>query len=349
VRGSSNQPADPFEARERLRDATFENAGAYGELTQELGARGRIVAGARVDWWTGVDERATVTTGMGMQAAVPNPTADLRRREVLPSVFARYERGFGRATTLYAGVGHSERAPDYWELVNKESSSSLSAFETLPENTTQLDAGALFRRGPVSGSAAFFLNGVSDFILIESNYAKPVRSMGGMPGMSQRLATIVRNVDASSWGGEATLAWEIGPRLKVDSSLAYVRGENETDGLPLAQLPPLEGRLAVQYGRERWSLGALARLVAPQDRYALNQGNIVGQDLGPTAGFEVFSVNGGWHPTERVKLAAGVDNLFDVEYAEFVSRSGASVPGFPTTTRVNEPGRTLWVKLDLRY
>ncbi len=34
---------------------------------------------------------------------------------------------------------------------------------------------------------------------------------------------------------------------------------------------------------------------------------------------------------------------------EFVSRGGADVPGFTTTTRVNEPGRTLWVTLDLRY
>jgi len=25
------------------------------------------------------------------------------------------------------------------------------------------------------------------------------------------------------------------------------------------------------------------------------------------------------------------------------------VPGFTTTTRVNEPGRMLWIKLDLRY
>jgi iron complex outermembrane receptor protein len=268
---------------------------------------------------------------------------------VLPSAFARYERDLGKATTLYAGVGHSERAPDYWELVNKESASSVSAFETLPESTTQLDFGALFRSGPVSGSAAFFANDVSDFILIESNYAKPVRSMGGMPGMSRRLTTIVRNVEASSWGGEASFAWEIDPRLKIDSSLAYVRGENETDGLPLAQLPPLEGRLSVQYGREIWSIGALARLVAPQERYALNQGNIVGQDLGPTEGFQVFSVNGAWHPTKRVKLAAGVDNLFGAEYAEFVSRNGAAVPGYTTTTRLNEPGRTLWVKLDLRY
>jgi iron complex outermembrane receptor protein len=105
----------------------------------------------------------------------------------------------------------------------------------------------------------------------------------------------------------------------------------------------------VQYATDRLSIGALTRLVAAQDRFALNQGNIVGQDLGPTSSFGVFSLNGGWRVARLVRLIAGVDNLFDTTYAEFISRSGAMVSGFSTTTRVNEPGRTLWIKLDLRY
>jgi iron complex outermembrane receptor protein len=62
----------------------------------------------------------------------------------------------------------------------------------------------------------------------------------------------------------------------------------------------------------------------------------------------VFSLNGGWRVTGYARLSAGVDNLFDTTYAEFISRTGGAVPGFVTTTRVNEPGRTLWIKLDLR-
>jgi len=354
LRSSTNQPADPYQEHERVRDARFEDAGAFAELTQGLGARTRLVAGARLDWWTGEDERQNVSTGMGMGSAQPNPTAGLRRRETLPSGFARLERELGQATTLYAGLGHSERAPDYWELVSKESESSLSAFETRPEQTTQLDAGVLFRGGSWSGSAAFFVNRIDDFILIESGYLKRTTGMGGgMSGMggamSQRTTTVTRNVDASSWGAEATLAWEASRRLKLDATLAYVRGENETDALPLAQLPPLEARLSAHYASERFAIGALARLVGAQDRFALNQGNIVGQDLGPTASFAVLSLNGAWRPNGHVGLSAGVDNLLDADYAEFVSRGGAAVPGFTTTTRVNEPGRTLWLKLDLRY
>jgi iron complex outermembrane receptor protein len=44
-------------------------------------------------------------------------------------------------------------------------------------------------------------------------------------------------------------------------------------------------------------------------------------------------------------VTAGIDNLFDRTYAEHLSRSGAAVAGFEQTTRVNEPGRTIWLKL----
>jgi iron complex outermembrane recepter protein len=350
VRGSPNQPADPFEGHARVRDAAFESTGAFAELTRAVSSGSRLVGGARVDWWTGHDERQTVSVGMGMGSAMPNPTAGLQRGETLPSGFLRYEHSLRPAATLFAGIGHAERAPDYWELVSKESADSLSAFRTRPEKTTQLDTGLLLRSGAVSGSVSIFANSVADFILIESAYLKASTAAGMGGAMSgTREATITRNVDASSWGGEATLAWQPQRRLQLDGSVAYVRGRNSTDGLPLAQLPPLEARIAAQYRTDRWSAAALVRLVSAQHRYALNQGNIVGQDLGPTSGFGVFSLNGAWRITRRLRLAAGADNLFDATYAEFVSRGGAGVPGYPRTTRVNEPGRTLWVKLDLRY
>jgi len=39
------------------------------------------------------------------------------RTDTLPSGFVRYEHDLADSpTTLYAGLGHSERFPDYWEL-----------------------------------------------------------------------------------------------------------------------------------------------------------------------------------------------------------------------------------------
>ncbi len=345
VRNSSNQELDPFEAKDRVQDAAFNDVGLFGDVTRALGPRQRIIGGARLDRWSARDERAIVAVGMGR--TTPNPTADAERHEMLPSGFGRFERELTSGTTLFAGIGHTQRTPDYWELVSQQSTTSLSAFDVRPEKTTQLDTGLLYRADVVSGSVSFFANRIDDFLLIQSNYVK--RGAGSGMGMAPTTATVTRNVDASSWGGEATLAASLTARLKLDTSLAYVRGDNRTDDLPLAQLPPLETRLGLQYSTDRWSLGGLARVVSAQKRYALNQGNIVGQDLGPTPGFAVFSLNGRARVHRLASLSMGVDNLFDTTYAEFISRNGSEVTGFPTTTRVNEPGRTLWVKVDFRH
>ena len=127
-------------------------------------------------------------------------------------------------------------------------------------------------------------------------------------------------------------------------ALAHVRGDNRTDSTPLAQMSPLEARLALGYERGAWTAGALVRAVAAQDRYVVGQGNIVGQDIGPTGGFSLLSLNAAWRPRDGMLVAAGVDNLFDRVYAEHLSRAGAMVQGYVQTRRVNEPGRTLWLK-----
>jgi iron complex outermembrane recepter protein len=87
--------------------------------------------------------------------------------------------------------------------------------------------------------------------------------------------------------------------------------------------------------------------VQGQTRYDTGYGNIVGQDIGASSGFAIFSLNAAYKPKKGMLLSAGVDNLFDKTYAEFISRSGASVGGFAQTTRVNEPGRTLWLKANI--
>jgi len=114
-------------------------------------------------------------------------------------------------------------------------------------------------------------------------------------------------------------------------------------------MPPLELRTGLDFVDRRWSAGVLWRLVAEQDRYALRQGNVVGQDLGRTGGFGVLSLNAGWKPVPTVLVSAGVDNLLDKAYAEHLSRGGAAVSGYEQTLRVNEPGRTLWLKVAGRF
>ena len=140
------------------------------------------------------------------------------------------------------------------------------------------------------------------------------------------------------------MSYALGNFWKTYATLAWTHGENDSTGKPLSQIAPLEARLGAGYDDRTWSGGALLRLVQGQKRFDTDYGNVVGQDIGSSTGFAIFSVNGGYRPAKGTLISAGIDNLFDKTYAEFISRGGASIGGFTQTTRVNEPGRTLWLK-----
>ncbi len=319
------------------RDADFSNLGVFTELTLGEGTAQRWISGLRLDRAQVKDRRAT--TGM---MNMPNPTAGQQRQQDLGSGFLRYERDHGQAWTWYAGIGHSERMPDYWELfsANAGPAGSINAFSAVkPEQTTQLDLGLQFRSQHVDAWVSAYAGRLQDYILFR------YRS-GGMMGST----TQADNVDARIAGAEAGLEWRLAQAWKLGGTLAYAWGENRSEGRPLPQIPPLEARLSASYEHQRWSAGALLRAASHQHRVAEDEGNVVARDLGPTAGFATLSLNAAYRFTDALRASVGVDNVFDRAYAEHLNLAGSADFGFPADpVRINEPGRNVWLKLDCRY
>ncbi|CBL46492.1 tonb-dependent copper receptor [gamma proteobacterium HdN1] len=319
-------------------DASFQQKGLFAEYQIDFSEGYRVVTGYRADRWEATDKRKMIGSMMGHAAM--NPTAGETRRETLGGGFARIERELSeRNTTLYAGIGRAERFPDYWELISKRGDGSISGFHTDVETTTQLDLGALYSGASTDLAASVFYANIDDFILVDYT------SMMAMNGYS-------RNVDARTYGGELSSTYRMGTHWQMDSSLAWTWGENRTDNAPLPQTPPLEARLGLAYSHADWSVGGLVRGVRKQSRYDDGRGTIVGKDLGPSSGFAVFSLNTSWKARPDTQLSAGIDNLFDRTYSEFVSRSGGdgmggAIAGYVQTDRVNEPGRTFWARVQV--
>lgn len=340
-RMSMRQDTLPVEGMARAADARFSSVGVFAESRYQVRPHTLLVGGVRLDRAHGTDLRDTVA--LTMMQRVANPTTQARRTDLLATTFGRVEQRVRTLpVTAYVGVGRVQRMPDYWELVAREALDSVSAFATPPETTTQVDAGLQARRQGTSAYLALFANRVDDFVLIESDVRKPAMT-------GTRSTIVTRSIDARTFGAETGLSQRIG-RLSSDASVAWTRGSNETDARPLAQTPPLDARLSATYDGGRWSAGALVRAVAAQRRVARNQGNIVGQDIGPTPGFAVLSLNGGWRIAPTTSLAVGLDNVLDRNYAEHISRQGAAVPGFALqTAQLREPGRTWWIRLNVRH
>ncbi|THF67115.1 TonB-dependent copper receptor [Pseudothauera nasutitermitis] len=315
-----------------VKDMNFRQFGVFGEAAYTLQDGARMVGGLRVDRHAAKDERACVDAMMCMMS--PNPTRGKTDRDTLTSGFLRYE-GLLALGNWYAGLGHAERFPDYWERLKRDEDTLTSAFLTIkPEKTTQLDVGLNWQHGAWNGSVSAYYGKVQDYILLK--WVAPTR---------------VRNVDATIYGLEADATWRFARSWSTTATLAWAQGANDTDGKALAQQPPLEGRLSLDYDDGTFSYGALLRLVAAQKRVDIGSGNIVsnGQDIGKSSGFGVLSLNAGWRPKKGVLLTAGIDNVFDRAYAEHLSRTGASLPGFvfPANTRINEPGRNAWLKVQI--
>ncbi len=310
-------------------DSTFKSSGIFAELSNEISLNQRVVSGARYDMWTVDDKRSSSASD----------TAGQTRKEDVFSGFGRYQYQISKPYTAYVGYGYAERFPDYWELISftRNMSATASALQsTKKEKTNQLDVGVLYKSVNLNVSLSSFYNKINDFILINYSHA-------GHGGASPGIAS---NIDATTYGAEFGVNYQVN-NLRTNASIAYVRGTDDTAGQPLPQMPPLEARFGVANDFGKWTHGALVRLVSSQDRYRTNYGNIAGKDLGANGGFAIFSLNTSYKYDKKTKFYAGIDNLFDKQYAEFISRSpsqGMNFPVNPATFRVNEPGRTAWLK-----
>ncbi|UVL19948.1 TonB-dependent copper receptor [Pseudomonas sp. B21-044] len=314
------------------KDADFHNYGAFGELTWYATGEDRLITGARLDRAAARDFRKG------------SATEGDTRADTLPSGFVRYEHDLAAIpATTYIGLGHTQRFPDYWELFSpkRPPAGSVNAFDGIkPEKTTQLDFGIQYRDERLEAWASGYVGQIRDYILFDYQ-----RNMMG------NLTSQAQNIDARIMGGELGAAYKLTENWKADATLAYAWGKNSSDGKALPQMPPLESRLGLTYSRDTWSVGALWRLVAEQNRIAQNQGNVVGKDYDKSAGFGVFSLNGAYKVNNNLKLSAGVDNLFDKAYAEHLNLAGNAGFGYPanSTQPVNEPGRTFWTKVDFSF
>ena len=306
---------DGYSHKPYMPNQSFKQWGIFTEASWQQTDNQRWVAGLRHDQVKAHYDTARVT----------NPVLKHQKFN-LNSGFLRWERNTDNGLKYYAGFGIAERAPDYWERLQSENKAIRA------EQNRQIDAGVIWKRPNLHASVSVFGSDIKDFIMME----RQGKNFG------------VRNINASRFGGEAEVKWTFAPNWEVGTSLAYTHGKNRTDGKPLAQTPPLEWNNTLAFDNGKFSAGALWRVVAKQNRYSKGQGNIVGQDIGASSGFGVLSLNAGWKFSKYATLQGGVDNVFNKTYAEFVSRGGDPSAG-TQTMRVNEPGRTAWLRLQAKF
>ena len=330
-------------------DADITQAGMFAELQHPLSAWSRVGAGLRYDRVDAAAHRAGETPDAAGRLSPEalyqlyyGTGAETAREDNLGG-FLRYERDLARRDlSWFAAVSRSVRTADATERYMAANATMMDPSTrwvgnpTLaPEIHRQLELG--FSAGGTRWlwSGTVFYDDVRDHILRD-------RADGQVGVLRSDGASIYRNVSAELYGAETEGSWRWNSAWVTRVSLAYVRATNTDDDRPMAQTPPLEGSLALEYDHAGWQWGGKLRWADEQTR----ADTASGLDLGPTAGWGVLDLYGRYRWDQRGELALGVDNVADRTYAEHLTREAAFDPA---VYRVNEPGRSFWVNASLRF
>lgn len=219
--------------------------------------------------------------------------------------------------TVGASVARAFRTPGIAELYSEGPHLAAYSFEVgNPELGTEVGTGvdAFIRLGSdrVQAELTGFYNHISGFIY-------PVET-----GDTSRTRLPVfqhRGEDALMTGLEAQLQWTVLQDLVLDGTASWVRGTLQETDEPLPLIPPLQGRIALEYARPAWFLRAESELAADQDR------------LGPfetrTDGYAVFDLAAGLRLTVGGRLnvlTVTAENVTDEVYRNHLSRVKEILP-----------------------
>lgn len=305
------------------KDARFYQQGIFAELAWSQDEHNQWVGGTRLDY-----------------ASADKYTDKKKRAELLSAGFMRLEHTVpDMPLMVYAGLGYTERFPDYWELFKDRYKNDVpgSNFTRLKkEKTLQLDSGMQYTGKRLNSWISGYIGQINDYILF--SYSPD----------STRIYQ-VDNISATIVGGEAGASYQLTDTLAGEASLSYSWGKNRSEHQPLPQMPPPEVRLGLSWQHGPWTSSAQMRMVSRQGRIALNRGNAAGKDFQPSPGFSIISANIAYQVNHLVKLSSGVDNIFNHAYSEHLNRAGNEAFGYSSNTPINETGRTWWAKVNLKF
>jgi len=325
-------------------DLTQEQIGVFAEWERPIGTQTQLRAGLRADWFEQdagkADQRIVPGPGVG-PTTVKDAWVDVGGSE--PGVVQTED------TPVSANLALQHTLESDWML-----QLGLSRVEAVP-NLTQ----RYLSFGPVPGGfgvgnpsldmetkwelelrtegsvgahrmgAAVFAARVEEYLLPTTVAMLDVNGDGRIDRVRG-----TKNADAELFGAEASALIVCSDSLTLPVSLGIVRGEVADTGTPLPEIPPLDLRAALRWEQGEshpWFIEFGGQFAARQDRIDPE----FGEDETPS--YALFHLKGGWTFAEGWRIEAGIENLFDREYHDHLTRevllpegdlkAGDEVPG----------------------
>ncbi len=268
----------------------------------------RIETGLRYDW-VRADPRA----------ASPSSTiGEIRERTFSAasgSLGVLYQAS--SAVIFGASVARAFRTPDINELYSEGPHLAAYSFEVgNPSLGTEVGTGVdvFVRLGSerLRAELTGFFNDISGYVYGEET--------GEISRVQLPIYQFQGN-DARLTGFEAGLEWQVTGPLTLEGTASRVRGSLQETDEPLPLIPPLSGRIALEYDRPLWFARGESVVAARQDR--------IGDFETETDGYSVFHASAGVRLTVGGRLnvlTLSVENVTDQEYRNHLSRVKEIMP-----------------------
>lgn len=260
----------------------------------------------------------------------------------------RLEHLYSNDITLYGGLSRSARTAGATErglandmIMMGMNKSWVGNPDIRAEKHHQFEIGVDYHPAKLQLATSVYVDYVHDYILKDS-----ARGQKGVL-LDASGATVYRNIDALLAGFELTSEWKALDNLTFSADAAFTWGQSLDTNEPLAQIPPLQGSLALDWAaNESLDIHAFLQWASQQKRVDTNRANGSGRDVTDTSGYAVLDLLATLHYFDPFELSFGVTNVFDKEYANHLNRENV----FDSeSVQVNEPGRSVFVQTRLEF
>ncbi|MGQ0696648.1 MAG: TonB-dependent hemoglobin/transferrin/lactoferrin family receptor [Panacagrimonas sp.] len=328
---------DVFPVRDFPETRTLEY-GVYAQDDIRLG-RFTLVPGLRFDSYD-LDPQPDATFVEDNPGIEPRK---LTETQVSPKLGLIY--GLSDTTSAWAQYAHGFRAPPFNDVnigfTNLQFGyTAIPNPDLKPETSRGFELGLRGRGADFNWQLAAFRNRYEDFI--ESNASRGVDPVTNLlVFQSQNLGEVtIEGIEAR---GELGLSHD----LRVRSSLAYARGEDEIADKPLNSVEPLTGVLGLAWAPKLAALELELVATATDGKSRVNDSNAAGPFFRSPGGVRL-DLLAAWHPHARVDVNAGLFNLADrTLYAWFDVQT--RLASDPAIERFSQPGINASVNLRVQF
>jgi hemoglobin/transferrin/lactoferrin receptor protein len=273
--------------------ATMTSIAAFSMHTFDL-QKWNFTAGARFNAFINkVKDEAVGTTKLTPRAFVGN-LGIIRKLNKTSNLFISMNTGF-RAPNI-DDLGTLGIVDFRYETPN---------FDLKPEHSFQYQIGYKYQDSRLRGEIFIYRNELYNLIVRNRMVGD---SIEGYPVYQKE------NVERAYIQGAET-AWdlELNKSWMVSGSMTYTYGQNITRNEPVRRIPPLFGRMAMEYKLKSWWINLEWQTAGKQDRLAAGDNEDNRIPSGGTPGWNIFNVNTSYE-VRFVKLDLSLINLFNQDY-----------------------------------